>query len=97
MYEYLYCAIPEQFKGKNVIKFGKTNNLKSRFRDYGNLEIIKTAEVKDVIRREKELHQLARIYFGKPAFHKEYYSCEDLEKAIEVFDEIINLKPDKSV
>jgi hypothetical protein len=85
-------VIPEQFKGKNIVKFGRTNNLKSRFRDYGDLEIVKVSEVKDSIKLERELHQLARIYFGKAVFRKEYYSCEDLEKAIEVFDEIANLK-----
>jgi hypothetical protein len=85
-------VIPESFKGRKIVKFGRTNNLKSRFRDYGDLEIIKVAEVKDVIRLERELHQLARIYFGKAVFHREYYSCEDLEKAVEIFDEIVNLK-----
>jgi hypothetical protein len=92
MSEYLYYVIQESFKGRNIVKFGRTNNLKSRFRYYGNLEIVKVAEVKDSIKLERELQQLARIYFGKAVFHREYYSCEDLEKAIEIFDEIVNLK-----
>jgi hypothetical protein len=85
-------VIPEQFKGKNIVKFRRTNNLKYRFKDYGDFEILKIPEVKDVIKRERELHHLARIYFGKPAYHKEFYICEDLDKAIEVFNEIVNLK-----
>jgi hypothetical protein len=60
----------------------------NRFKDYGNLEVIKVCKVKDLIRAERELHELARINFGKAVYHKEYYSCEDKDKAIEVLDEI---------
>jgi hypothetical protein len=90
MSEYLDCVIPEKFKGKNIVKFGRTNNLKMRFREYGNSEILKIAEVKNVLRLERESHQIVRIYFGKAVFHKEFYNCEDMEKAIDVFDEIVN-------
>jgi hypothetical protein len=90
MRNYLYCVIHEEFKGKNIIKFGRTCNPKSRFRDYGELDVIKISEVKDVVRMERELHQIARIYFGKAIYRKEYYKCENLDKAMEVFDEIVS-------
>jgi hypothetical protein len=85
---YIYCVIPEEFKGKNVIKFGRTINNESMFIAYGELEIVKVGFVKELIRAERELHELARVYFGKAVFHKEYYSCDDLQKAIELFNEI---------
>jgi hypothetical protein len=84
----MYCAIPEEWKGKDVVKFGRSINVKNRFRDYGDLEIIKVCNVKDLIRAERELHELARINFGKAGFIKEHYSCDDIGWAIEVIDEI---------
>jgi hypothetical protein len=87
---YLYCVIPEEFRGKNVIKFGRTINCESRFSAYGELEIVKVGFVKELIWAERELHELARVYFGKAVFHKEYYSCTEIDKAIELFNEIIS-------
>jgi hypothetical protein len=89
MIGWIYCVIPEEFKGKNIIKFGRTCNYKSRFDAYCDLEIIKIGKVKDLIRAERKLHELARVYFGKAVYHKEYYSCDDIEKAIELFNEIL--------
>jgi hypothetical protein len=82
-------VIPEQFKGLNVIKFGRTSNCRIRFRDYGDLEIIKIAEDKDLVKVERELHERAKIYFGKAVFHKEYYLCDDISIAVEIFNEIV--------
>jgi hypothetical protein len=45
-------------------------------------------KVKNLIEAERELHELARINFGKAVYHKEYYKCEDMGRAIEVLDEI---------
>jgi hypothetical protein len=87
---YLYCAIPEEFKGINIVKLGRTCNCEFRFLAYGDLEVIKVGFVKDLIRAERELHELASVYFGKAEFHKEYYSREDLEKVIELFTEIVS-------
>jgi hypothetical protein len=88
MFGEIYAVIPEEWKGKDVVKFGRSINVKNRFREYGELEIIKVCRVRDLIKAERELHELARINFGKAVFNKEYYSCDANEKAIEVIDEI---------
>jgi transcriptional regulator NrdR family protein len=90
MIGWIYCVIPEEFKEKNVIKFGRTCNCKSRFVAYGNLEVIKIGKVKELIRAERELHELARVYFGKAVYHKEYYSYDDIDKALELFNEVLS-------
>jgi hypothetical protein len=46
-------------------------------------------KVKNLIEAERELHELARINFGKAVYNKEYYKCEDIDRAIEVLDEIV--------
>jgi hypothetical protein len=86
----IYCVVPEMFKNTNVIKYGRTINIKDRFKEYGDLEVIRIAKVMDPVKAERELHELARIYFGKAVYRKEYYECEDRKKAIEVFDEIVH-------
>jgi hypothetical protein len=42
-----------------------------------------------LIEAEWELQELARINFGKAVYHKEYYKCKEMGKAIEVLDEIV--------
>jgi hypothetical protein len=81
-------VIPEEFKGKSVIKFGRTVNVRQRFEAYGELEILRVFKVQNVIRAERELHELARVYFGKAVYPKEYYSCGDKELAIQILSEI---------
>jgi hypothetical protein len=81
-------VIPEEFKGKSVIKFGRTVNLRQRFEAYGELEILRVYKIQNVVRAERELHELARVYFGKAVFHKEYYRCDDKELAIQILTEI---------
>jgi hypothetical protein len=84
----LYCVIPEEFIGKNVVKFGRTENVKKRFYSYGQLEVLRVFKVQNVIRAERDLHELARVYFGKAVFHKEYYSCDDTALAVDGLTEI---------
>jgi hypothetical protein len=50
--------------------------------------VIQVAEVNDLIKAERALHELARIYFGKAVYRKEYYECNNRLKALEVFKEI---------
>jgi hypothetical protein len=54
MIGWIYCVIPEEFKGNNIVKFGRTCNYKSRFLAYGDLEVIKIGKVKELIRAERE-------------------------------------------
>jgi hypothetical protein len=88
MLGFLYSVIPEEYKGKSVIKFGRTVNVRQRFEAYGELEILRVFKVQNVLSAERELHELARVYFGKAVFHKEYYSCDDKELAIQILSEI---------
>jgi hypothetical protein len=53
----IYAVIPIEWKGKDVVKFGRSINTKNRFREYGYLDIIKVCRVKDLIRTERELHE----------------------------------------
>jgi hypothetical protein len=66
----LNCVVPEIFKGRSIIKYGRTTSVKGRFRSYGDLEVIQVVEVNDPIKAERALHELARIYFGKAVYHK---------------------------
>jgi hypothetical protein len=88
MIGFLSAVIPEEFKGKNIVKFGRTENVKKRFYSHGQLEVLRVFKVQNVIRAERELHELARVYFGKAVFHKEYYSCDDTALAVDVLTEI---------
>jgi hypothetical protein len=63
-------------------------NLRQRFETYGELEILRVFRVQNHVKAERELHELARVYFGKAVFHKEYYSCDDKELAIQILTEI---------
>jgi hypothetical protein len=70
-------VIPEEFQGKWVVKFGRTGNVRQRFEAYGELEILRVYKVQNVVKAERELHELERLYFGKAVFHKEYYRYDD--------------------
>jgi hypothetical protein len=78
------------FKGASIIKNGRNTDVKERFRSYGDLEVIQVAEGNDPMKAERALHELARIYFGKAVYRKEYYECDNRLKALEVFMEIAN-------
>jgi hypothetical protein len=85
----LYLVIPEDCRGKNIVKYGRSGNVLDRFRDYGDCQIIAVERVENMILAERELNELARIYFGVPVRGREYYKCEDIDKALEVFYEIV--------
>jgi hypothetical protein len=89
----IYCVVPEMFKDTSIFKYGRSTNVKERFRSYGDLEVIQVAEVNDPIKAERALHELAPIYFGKAVYHKEYYECDNRLKALEVFIEIAKAFP----
>jgi hypothetical protein len=88
MLGFLYCVIPEEFKGLSVVKFGRTTNVRQRFEAYGELEVLRVFKVQNHVKAERELHELARVYFGKAVYHKEYYSCHDTDLAIQILTEI---------
>jgi hypothetical protein len=88
MFGFLYCVIPEEFKGLSVVKFGRTVNVRQRFEAHGELEILRVFRVQNHVKAERELHELARVYCGKAVFHKEYYNCDDTDLAIQILTEI---------
>jgi hypothetical protein len=48
----LYLVVPEMFRSKDVLKFGRSCNIEKRFREFGDLEIIKVCKVKNLIEAE---------------------------------------------
>ncbi len=50
MFGEIYAVIPEEWKGKDVVKFGRSINVKNKFREYGDLDIIKVCRVRDLIK-----------------------------------------------
>jgi hypothetical protein len=64
MSKFLYCVIPEEFIGKNVVKFGRTENARKRFYSYGELEVLMVSKDQSVVRAERELlEKFNLIYF----------------------------------
>jgi hypothetical protein len=86
----VYLVIPEDCIGQNIVKYGRSMNVLDRIRDYGKLQVIVVEKVKNVVRAERELNELARIYFGGPVRGREYYRCENIDKAFEVFYDVVN-------
>jgi hypothetical protein len=45
----LYLGVPDEHNGKDIMKYGLSENVMDRFRDSGDVQIITFERVKDII------------------------------------------------